>query len=94
MGAQRGGDPKGQHVREEELEERPGERTSRKASKAGELLGGRGPGRGLDWGGLERLRPEAAFSALGRKGRRGYVSGFLPEVKFPKLVADRPSYSP
>lgn len=37
--------------------------------------------------GLERLRPEAAFST--REGKGGPMSSFLPEVKFPKLVADR-----
>lgn len=49
---------------------------------------GRGQARGWAGRGLERLRPEAAFST--RKGRgAGRVSSFLPEVKFPKLVADR-----
>lgn len=38
-GGQRGGDSKGQHFREEELEERPG-REDRRASEAGELMGG------------------------------------------------------
>lgn len=66
-------------------------RTSRKASKAGELLGeGRGPGAGGWTGEVWRDSGPEAASALGR-GREGggYVSGFLPEVKFPKLVADR-----
>lgn len=50
---------------------------------------GEGWGQAGGWTGrgLESLRPEAAFST--RKGRGGWVSSFLPEVKFPKLVADR-----
>ena len=58
-----------------------------KPVRLGSCWGRAGARQGVDQGGLERLRPEAAFST--EKGRRGRVSGFLPEVKFPKLVADR-----
>lgn len=76
-GRQRGGDPKGQHVREEELEERPGERTSRKASKAGELLG-EGGGQAGGWTGeVWRDSGPRQLSALGREGKEG-VCEWLP----------------
>ena len=70
-GRKRSGDPKGQRIREEELEERPGGRTSRKASEAGELLG-EGGGQAGGWTGeVWRDSGPRQLSALGREGKEG-----------------------
>lgn len=75
---QRGGDSKGQRFREEELEERPGREDLQESQWGWGADGGRGGGQAGGWAvrGLERLRPEAAFST--KKGREGGGRERLP----------------
>ena len=60
-----------------------------KPVRQGSCWGRVGARQGAGLGRSGETQAQGSFQHWEGKGRRGRVSGFLPEVKFPKLVADR-----